>query len=132
MELDGRYYAVITKEGYTAADLIADYGANEGSARNSKGVAVPNGTVLGTGARVDLDGTRIYALVKGDGSGDGKIGAADYAMAKRIFLGTYAGGSVRVRALAVTDGKQIHAADYAKLKRHVLGTYDIYKQVFGK
>ncbi|MBO4277396.1 MAG: N-acetylmuramoyl-L-alanine amidase [Clostridia bacterium] len=132
VELDGRYYAVITKEGYTAADLIADYGANEGSARNSKGVAVPNGTVLGTGARVDLDGTRIYALVKGDGSGDGKIGAADYAMAKRIFLGTYAGGSVRVRALAVTDGKQIHAADYAKLKRHVLGTYDIYKQVFGK
>ncbi|MBR0230681.1 MAG: N-acetylmuramoyl-L-alanine amidase [Clostridia bacterium] len=132
MELDGRYYAVITEKGYTAADLIADYGAEDGKARNANGAVIPNGAVLGTGARVDLDGTRIYALVKGDGSGDGRIGAEDYAMAKRIYLGNYSGGRVRTLALAITDGRQIHAADYAKLKRHVLGTYDIYSADFGK
>ncbi|MBP5155720.1 MAG: N-acetylmuramoyl-L-alanine amidase [Clostridia bacterium] len=130
--IDGRYYAVITKKGYTAADLISDYGADSGIARNAKGAVSDNGAVLGTDARVDLDGTRIYALVKGDGNGDGKIGSADYAMAKRIFLGTYPGGSVRTGALALTDGKAVHAVDYAKLKRHVLGTYDLYQSEFGK
>ena len=131
VQIDGRYYAVITKEGYTAAELISDYGADSGTARNAKGTALTDDAVLGTDARVDLDGTRIYALVKGDGNSDGKIGAADYAMAKRIFLGTYPGGSVRTGALALTDGKAVHAVDYAKLKRHVLGTYDIYSSEFG-
>ena len=132
VEFDGRYFAVITQKGYTAAELIYDYGAAEGVMHTAKGVAVPNSTVLGTGARVDLGGTRIYALVKGDGGGDGKIGADDYAMAKRIYLGSYSAGKARVCALALTDGKRVRAADYAKLKRHVLGTYDIYKQVFGE
>ncbi|MBR6553546.1 MAG: hypothetical protein IKT91_02960, partial [Clostridia bacterium] len=63
------------------------------------------------------------AVVKGDLNGDGTVNAVDYAMAKRIVLGTYEASAVAIRAAAITDGVTVRAMDYVKIKRVVLGTY---------
>ena len=66
-----------------------------------------------------------YYAVRGDINLDGKIGTADYAMAKRGYLGTYTIGALgKPRADVNLNGK-LDAADYAMIKRHVLKTYVI-------
>ncbi|MBR5747035.1 MAG: S-layer homology domain-containing protein [Clostridia bacterium] len=66
-----------------------------------------------------------YYAVRGDINLDGKIGTADYAMAKRGYLGTYTIGDLGKPRADVNGNKKLDAADYAMIKRHVLRTYVI-------
>ena len=62
----------------------------------------------------------------GDVNGDGKINAVDYAMLKRIVLGTYRIKDDRMKQRADVNGDgKINSTDYAMLKRMVLGTYEL-------
>ena len=65
------------------------------------------------------------AFVPGDVNGNGKIDAADYAMAKRAFLKTYALGEEQAERADINGNGKLDAAEYAMIKRHYLKTYVI-------
>ena len=123
--IGARYYALINEPAVTVADIAAEYGAS-GSARSALGDPLAADSVPGTGSYISFGAARLYVIVRGDGNGDGIVGAADYAISKRAFLGTLRAQAGQIKALALTDGETINPVDYAKLKRHVLGTFDIY------
>ena len=60
---------------------------------------------------------------RGDVNGDGAVGATDYAMLKRIVLGTFSPDEAEYSRADVTLDGEVNANDYAMLKRVVLGTY---------
>ena len=65
-------------------------------------------------------------VVFGDISGDGKINAADYLMAKRAFMGSVELNPPQMKAACLSGGDTVKAGDYLKIKRHFLGTYDLF------
>ncbi len=67
-----------------------------------------------------------HIVVYGDISGDGKINAADYLMAKRAFMGSIELSPPQMKAACLSGGDTIKAGDYLKIKRHFLGTYDLF------
>ena len=70
--------------------------------------------------------TRIgEAVLPGDLTGDGRVSASDYAVAKRIVLNTYSLTGARYIAGCI-GGDTVSARSYVLLKRHVLGTYDLF------
>jgi len=120
-----RHYAYLTP-GTTLAQFESDYGDVSLKARAANGAALGVQSELTTGASVVFGECRIYAVIPGDGTGDGKIDASDYLFAKRLYLGTVYLSESRRLALCITGGESITAIDYLLLKRHVLGTYNIY------
>ena len=61
----------------------------------------------------------------GDVTGDGRIDAVDYVMAKRSVLKTYTLTEPQFARADVNSDGNVDAIDYAMIKRHVLGTYTI-------
>lgn len=80
---------------------------------------------VGTGAFLRADGASMRIVLQGDASGDGKISATDYMLAKRTVLGSYHPAPIYARAMMVNDGTTINSLDYLLLKRYVLGTYTL-------
>lgn len=64
-------------------------------------------------------------FIPGDVNGNGKIDAADYAMAKRAFLKTFTLGVEQFERADINGSKKLDAAEYAMIKRHYLKTYVI-------
>lgn len=62
-------------------------------------------------------------LPVGDVDGDGKVSAKDYAMIKRIILGTYKPSAEELERADVNGDGKVNTVDYAMVKRIVLGTY---------
>ena len=58
-------------------------------------------------------------------NGNGKIDAADYAMAKRAYLKTYTLSAEQFMRLDINKNGKIDASEYAMIKRHYLKTYVI-------
>lgn len=113
--------------GVNAGTAVTDFLRKVGSAWlvDKNGESVSTGLVR-TGYLI-TDGENLNTvIVRGDISGNGYIGSADYLMVKRAVLGTYALDPAQTLAGALTDGQSISAADYLKLKRHVLGTFNIF------
>ena len=113
--------------GTTLSAFQADFDHNVRIFR-ADGTELAGTDLLYTGdeIRFYIGQTVIYtrlAVVKGDLNGDGTVNVLDYAMAKRIVMGTYEASAVAIRAAAVTDGVTVRAMDYVKIKRVVLGTY---------
>ena len=84
---------------------------------------------IGTGVNVTIPATgKTYTLyLKGDVSGDGKVGTADYLIVKRMALGTYEDSAAQNAAASCISGNTtLETEDYLRIKRHVLGTFDIY------
>ena len=81
----------------------------------------------------ELDKTGVYVFIRndepdympGDVNGNGKIDAADYAMAKRAFLKTYVVSAEQLMRADINGNGKIDASEYAMIKRHFLGTYTI-------
>lgn len=73
----------------------------------------------------DASGNEYVIVIYGDINGDGKIEAADYALSKRLFLGTVQLSGVALEAAKL--GEVISSADYMRIKRHVLRTFDLGK-----
>lgn len=114
--------------GTTLSRFESEYGAISLKARAANGAPLGVNDELTTGASAVFGECRIYAVIPGDGTGDGKIDSSDYLFAKRLYLGTIYLSESRRLALCVTGGKCITALDYLLLKRHVLGTYNIYSK----
>ena len=113
--------------GTTLSAFLADFDHNVRIFR-ADGTELGANDLLCTGdeIRFYIGQTVIYtrlAVVKGDLNGDGTVNAMDYAMAKRIVLGTHEASAATIRAAAITDGVTVRAMDYVKIKRVVLGTY---------
>jgi hypothetical protein len=113
--------------GTTLSAFLADFDHNVRIFR-ADGTELAGTDLLYTGdeIRFYIGQTVIYtrlAVVKGDLNGDGTVNVLDYAMAKRIVMGTYEASAATIRAAAVTDGVTVRAIDYVKIKRVVLGTY---------
>ena len=112
----------------TTAEGLGEYITNaEG------GISVaPASEYVGTGCVITVRGaapagkpTVYTVIVPGDVNGDGEINAADYAMVKRTFLGSYTLSGDFLTAAKVSGGGTLSALDYAMIKRHALGTYTI-------
>ena len=71
-------------------------------------------------------------VVYGDISGDGKINASDYLMAKRAFMGSIELDPPQMKAACLSGGDTVKAGDYLKIKRHFLGTYDLFDDMLYK
>ncbi|MBR0232252.1 MAG: leucine-rich repeat protein [Clostridia bacterium] len=83
-------------------------------------------------AEEDVTYTAVYdskpkqlSYVPGDVNGNGKIDAADYAMAKRAYLKTYTLSAEQFMRLDINKNGKIDASEYAMIKRHYLKTYVI-------
>lgn len=63
--------------------------------------------------------------IPGDINGNEKIDPADYAMAKRSFLGTFELLPDMLERGDINKNGRMDAAEYAMIKRHVLGTFTI-------
>lgn len=127
---DWEYYGVLRGASYTDCPL---YYIIEHSFHTNKQASLwlLNQDNLKKLAQVEADTIAKYFGIQkkpetylvGDVNGDGKIDAVDYAMVKRIVLGTYKPSEEQlIRADVNGDGK-VTALDYAMLKRMVLGSY---------
>ena len=68
----------------------------------------------------------VPVIVLGDVSGDGKITAADYLLAKRAFLGSIKLSAPQLKAATLSGSDTVKSSDYLMIKRHFLKTYVIY------
>ncbi len=92
---------------------------------------IPESGFVGTGCIVrymkdNKVEEEIKAVVLGDISGDGRINASDYLLAKRAFLGTTTLTGPQLKAAALSGSDTVKSSDYLMIKRHFLGTYDIF------
>ncbi len=125
-ESNGRYYLFCDSDEYTLAQIAGKYGASEYSATSfSKNILSANSKV-GTGTLVNLDGSCIFVVLKGDINGDGAINVFDCYMFKSIYFHLYTPSEAQSFSASVTGRDEPSSFDYVMLKAHALGTYDIY------
>lgn len=84
-----------------------------------------DGTYIGTGFTVKIDGVNYATVVMGDVDGNGRSEAADYLMTKRAVLGYVQLGSLAVEAAGGSSKGEIRPINYMMIKRAFFGTYDI-------
>lgn len=90
------------------------------------GNEITGDTLVGTGAKVKIDGVEKYTIVKlGDASGDGKISPADYVRVKNQIMGTMQMDSITEKAADVNRDGKISPADYVQIKNHIMNTKNI-------
>lgn len=87
--------------------------------------AVLEGSVLGTGAKITVNGVTYTLVVLGDVSGDGEIKAKDYMMIKNYIMGTLNLNEAEKKAADVSKDNAIKAKDYMMIKNHIMGTSSI-------
>lgn len=98
------------KKKYTNA-IIIDKNGNE----------ITGDSLVGTGAKVKIDGEEKYTIVKlGDASGDGQITPADYVRVKNKIMGTMEMDSIIEKAADVNRDGKISPADYVQIKNHIM------------
>ncbi len=125
-EYGGRYYLFVDTS-QTLYAVSREYGANEFSAKNINGEALEPNDKLATGAVLNLDGARLYAVLPGDADGNAIIDQYDYILARRTYMETFFPQKRQLLAMTLSGEETVCVFDYILLKRHVLGTYDIFK-----
>ncbi len=68
---------------------------------------------------------KVGDVTLGDVDRSGEITAADYVLAKRAVMGTYAMNDTAFSLSDINGDGNVSASDYVLLKRHVMGTYEI-------
>lgn len=112
------------------SDFISNFG-NDVTVINKDGQALAEGDKVSTGCKV------IYApfgetvqeltvIVKGDLSGDGKIGSVDFMRIRSAFLNTYAMTEAERLAADINGDGKINSNDFMFVRRHFLGIYNIF------
>ena len=107
------------KKGYPTAIIV-----------DKSGKEISGNTLLGTGAKIKIDGVETYTMVKlGDVSGDGEITPSDYVKVKNKIMGVTSMDSVTQKAADVNQDGKTTPADYVKIKNHIMkvSTIAIYK-----
>ncbi|MBR0231310.1 MAG: dockerin type I repeat-containing protein [Clostridia bacterium] len=115
-------YILGVRENTRVSAFVSDIGAQ--SVCGADGAEITEGVVC-TGYKAFADGAEYTVIVRGDANGNGKIDAADYAMAKRTYLNTFDASEAQKRAICIRGGTKPSAADYAMIKRHYLRTFDL-------
>ena len=88
---------------------------------DKNGKEITGDTLVGTGAKVKIDGVEKYTIVKlGDPSGDGKITPSDYVKIKNKIMGTTTMDAITEKAADVNRDGKITPADYVKVKNHIM------------
>lgn len=99
---------------------------------NGKGNEVTSSSELvGTGYTVSLmHGDeivhKITVVVKGDTSGDGKIGTLDYQRIRAHYLKNFTLEGAYLMAGKVSDRPNIGTLDYQRVRAHYLGNFDLF------
>lgn len=98
------------KEKYTNAVIV-----------DSTGTEITGDALVGTGAKVKIDGVEKYTIVKlGDVNGDGEVDIIDMALVKRHISGRAKLSGVNLKAgILQEDVSDIDIIDMALLKRHI-------------
>ena len=103
------------KETYSSATIL-----------NKDGAEITGDTLVGTGAKIKIDGVEKYTIVKlGDASGDGKISPADYVKIKNKIMGTSSMDVITEKAADANKDGNITPADYVKVKNHIMAVSKI-------
>ena len=88
---------------------------------DKNGNEITGDSLVGTGAKVKIDGVEKYTIVKlGDASGDGQITPADYVRVKNKIMGTMEMDSIIEKAADVNRDGKISPADYVQIKNHIM------------
>lgn len=87
--------------------------------------ATLEGTVVGTGAKVMLNGNTYVLVVLGDVSGDGEVKSKDYMMIKNYIMGTLNLNEAEKEAADVSKDSSIKSKDYMIIKNYIMGTTSI-------
>ena len=98
------------KEKYTNAIII-----------NNQGTEITGDALIGTGAKVKIDGVEKYTIVKlGDVNGDGEVDIIDMALVKRHISGRAKLTEIYISAGILQENvTDIDIIDMALLKRHI-------------
>ncbi len=82
---------------------------------------VTGDTLVGTGAKIKIDGVIKYTIIKlGDASGDGKITASDYVQIKNHIMNVTLLGNIFKKGADVNKDGSITPADYVQIKNHIM------------
>ena len=116
---------IITSEPGTTANTIKKK-YSKAVIVDKNGNEITGDTLVGTGAKVKIDGVEKYTIVKlGDASGDGKISPADYVRVKNKIMGTMEMDNITEKAADVNRDGKISPADYVQIKNHIMDTKKI-------
>jgi len=103
------------KEKYTNAVIV-----------DSAGTEITGDALVGTGAKVKIDGVEKYTIVKlGDVSGDGIVKSKDYMMIKNYIMSGYKLTDAQKKAADTSKDGEIKSKDYMIIKNHIMDGTDI-------
>ncbi len=88
---------------------------------NKDGTEITGDTLVGTGAKIKIDGVEKYTVVKlGDANGDGKITASDYVKIKNHIMNVTVLDNVLKSGADVNKDGNVTPADYVQIKNHIM------------
>lgn len=103
------------KEKYTNAIIL-----------NKNGEEITDDTLIGTGAKIKIDGEEKYTIVKmGDVNGDGIITPADYVKIRNHIMELTTLSNSYLSAADINKDGVITPADYVKVRNHIMGSSEI-------
>ncbi len=82
--------------------------------------ATTTSSILGTGIKIELNGTAYNLVILGDVSGDGKTSPADYVRVKNKIMGVTSMDAVTEKAADVNRDGKVSPADYVQIKNHIM------------
>lgn len=93
---------------------------------NSEGTEITGDALVGTGAKIKIDGVEKYTIVKlGDVSGDGIVKSKDYMMIKNYIMSGYQLTEAQKKAADTSKDGEIKSKDYMIIKNHIMDGSDI-------
>lgn len=87
--------------------------------------AVLEGSTLGTGAKITVNGTTYTLVVLGDISGDGSADARDSARILKYSVGQYELSEEQKKAADINNDGEVDARDSARILKYSVNAYDI-------
>ena len=112
---------IITSEPGTTANTIKKK-YSDAVIIDKNGNEITGDTLVGTGAKVKIDGIEKYTIVKlGDVNGDGKIKATDYVLIKNHIMSEgQALNNIQNKAADVNKDGAVKATDYILIKNNIM------------
>ena len=98
------------KETYTSCTII-----------DKNGSQITGDSLVGTGAKIKIDGVEKYTIVKlGDVNGDGKVKATDYILIKNYIMDSAGLNEYQQNAADVNKDGKVKSTDYVLIKNYIM------------
>jgi len=111
---------IITTEPNTTVNKLKEKYENA-SIIDISGKELEGEALVGTGAKLKIDGVEMYTIVKlGDVSGDGVIKSKDYMMIKNYIMTGYVLNDFQKKAADTSKDGQIKSKDYMMIKNNIM------------